>query len=200
MHVDFLLEEASAEAALRQLLPRLLPDATWNCIAHQGKHDLLKRLPGRLKTYARQLPADPSLRVVVLMDADEDCRKAKQELEKLVAAAGLVSKARAAAQQPFQVLTRLAVSELEAWLLGDRAAIQAAYPGVRPTHFRRLPADPDTIRDAWEMLWALLQEGGHFRAGKQKQRWAADIAACMTIGENESASFRYFCEGLAALR
>lgn len=199
MHVEFLLEEPSAEAALRELLPRLLPNATWQCCPHRGKHDLLARLPGRLKTYARQLPHDPNLRVVILMDGDADCRKAKQALEKLVAEAQLRSKAQAASQ-PFQVLTCVAVAELEAWFLGDHAAIQAAYPGVRPTHLRQLALNPDTILDAWEALWQVLQAGGYYRAGKQKQRWATDISSHLDPARNTSASFRYFCEGLAALR
>lgn len=198
MHVEFLLEEPSAEAALRELLPRLLPAATWHCYPHRGKHDLLARLPGRLKTYARQLPHAPDLRVVILMDADADCRKAKQALEKLVAEAHLLSKAQAGGQ-PFQVLTRLAVSELEAWFLGDHAAIQAAYPGVRPTHLRHLPTNADAISDAWETLWQVLQAAGYYRAGKQKQRWATDISQHLEPGRNTSASFQYFCEGLAAL-
>ncbi|WP_223653086.1 DUF4276 family protein [Hymenobacter psoromatis] len=199
MHVEFLLEEPSAEAALKELLPRLLPDATWQCHPHRGKHDLLARLPGRLKTYARQLLHTPDLRVVILMDADANCRQAKLALEKLVADAHLVSKTQAAGR-PFQVLTRLAVAELEAWFLGDPAAMQAAYPGVRPTHFAGLNRDPDAIPDAWETLWRVLQAGGHYRAGKQKQRWAADISRHLDPARNASASFRYFCAGLAALR
>jgi hypothetical protein len=199
MHVEFLLEEPSAEATLHELLPRLLPEATWHCYPHRGKHDLLARLPGRLKTYARQLPHDPGLRIVILMDGDADCRKAKQELEKLVAAAQLRSKAQAGGQ-PFQVLTCLAVAELEAWFLGDHAAIQAAYPGVRPTHLRQLPANPDTVVDAWETLWQVLQAGGYYRSGKQKQRWSTDISQHLDPSRNTSPSFRYFCAGLAALR
>lgn len=97
MHVEFLLEEPSAEAALNQLLPRLLLDnETWHCVPHRGKDQLLLRLPGLLKSYARRLAQEPSLRIVLLMDADANCRKIKAELEALVAAAHLLTKTSAA--------------------------------------------------------------------------------------------------------
>ena len=201
MHVEFLLEEPSAEAALNRLLPRLLPAGdTWHCVPHQGKALLLLRLPALLKTYARRMAHEPQLRVVVLMDADADCWKAKRELEELVAAAQLLTKTTARPDQAFRVLTRLAVAELEAWFLGDRAAIQAAYPRVRAHHFKGLARDPDTLGDAWETLHRVLRKGGYYLAGKAKVEWSENIAQALEPARNESASFRYFCAGLAALR
>ena len=201
MHVDFLLEEESAEAALNLLLPRLLPlGSTFNCIPHQGKNDLLHRLPGRLRNYARILPANPNLRVVVMMDADADCRQRKIELEHLVAAAGLLTKTTAQAGQSFQVITRLAVSELEAWFLGDPAAIQAAYSRVHAKHFKGIHPIPDEIPDAWETLWRVLRQANLFLAGKAKVEWATTIVPHLDPARNTSASFQYFCAGLAALR
>lgn len=196
MHIEFLLEEPSAEAALNLLLPKLLPhDATWHCYPHRGKTDLFQRLPGRLKTYARQFPHQSDLRVVILMDADTDCRRRKAELEQIVADAGLLTKTTAAGQ-PFRIITRLAVQELEAWFLGDREAIQAAYPRVRPQHFSGLLHDPDTIADTWETLWRVLKEGKYYLAGKAKVEWAETIAPHLEPRRNTSASFQYFRQGL----
>ena len=200
MHVEFLLEEPSASAALNLLLPRLLPGDTWRCIPHRGKDALLLRLPALLKTYDSRLPHEPALRIVILLDADADCRKAKGQVEKLVAEAGLLTKTTAPAGQPFWVLTRLAVAELEAWFLGDRAAIQAAYPRVHPNHFKGLSRDPDAVPDAWETLHRLLQKGGYYLTSKAKVEWAETIAPHLNPARNTSASFRYFCAGLGALR
>lgn len=131
MHIEFLLEEPSAEAALNQLLPRLLPASdSWRCVPHRGKDQLRLRLPSLLKNYARRLAQEPGLRVVLLMDADADCRKAKGDLESLVAAAGLFTKATTPVGRPFRVITRLAFCELEAWFLGDRDAIQEFMPTI----------------------------------------------------------------------
>lgn len=199
MHIEFLLEEPSAEAALNMMLPKLLPPSvTWSCHPHRGKTDLFQRLPGRLKTYARQFPHQPELRVVILMDADTDCRRRKAELEKVVAEEGLLTKATAAGQS-FRIITRLAVQELEAWFLGDRAAIQAAYPRVRPQHFSGLPHDPDTVADTWETLWRVLQQGKYYPTGKAKVEWAETIAPHLEPEQNTSASFQYFRRGLGML-
>ncbi|RSK46225.1 DUF4276 family protein [Hymenobacter perfusus] len=199
MHIEFLLEEPSSEAALNILLPKLLPaGATFHCHPHRGKTDLFQRLPGRLKNYARRLAQEPELRVVILMDADTDCRRRKAELEQVVAKAGLLTKTTATGQ-PFRILTRLAVQELEAWFLGDREAIQAAYPRVRPQHFGGLPHDPDTIVDTWETLWRVLREGKYYLAGKAKIEWAETIAPHLEPDRNQSASFQYFRQGLALL-
>lgn len=200
MHIEFLLEEESAKAALDILLPKLLPaGVTWRCYPHRGKADLFQRLPGRLKTYARQFPHQSDLRVVILMDADTDCRRRKAELEKIIAAAGLLTKATADTGQAFRILTRLAIQELEAWLLGDRIAIQAAYPRVRPQHFSGLPHNPDTIADTWETLWRVLREGKYYLAGKAKVEWAETITPHLEPERNTSASFQYFRQALARL-
>ena len=200
MHIEFLLEEVSAEAALNILLPKLLPvSVTYYCYPHEGKTDLFKRLPGRLKTYARRFPHEPELRVIILMDADADCHRRKADMEEVVAEAGLPTKTTAGPGQPYRLLTRLAVQELEAWFLGDRAAIQAAYPRVRPHHFKGLPPNPDTIADTWETLWRVLQAGKYYPVGKAKIEWAETIAPHLEPARNASASFQYFRRSLGQL-
>ena len=53
MHIEFLVEERSAEAALQNLLPRIFGSvATFTIHPYQGKPDLLKKLPIRLKGYS----------------------------------------------------------------------------------------------------------------------------------------------------
>ena len=102
MHRAFLLEEESAEAALNRLLPRLLrPGCSFRCLPHQGKAELLARLLGCLKNYACLLPTNPDWRVVIRLDADADadCQRRRAALEQLVAAAGLVTKTTAHADQ-----------------------------------------------------------------------------------------------------
>ena len=73
MHIIFLVEEPSAEAALQNILPSILKGgATFEIHAYQGKMDLLQKHPSRLKGYSRWLPEDR--RIVVLIDEDrQDC-------------------------------------------------------------------------------------------------------------------------------
>ncbi|MEG4225817.1 hypothetical protein QUA35_06870 [Microcoleus sp. N9_B2] len=59
LHLEFLVQEASLESALSQLLPKILPSAvTFKIHAFRGKTDLLAKLPNRLKGYQAWLPPD----------------------------------------------------------------------------------------------------------------------------------------------
>lgn len=202
MRVDFLVEELSAKAALEQLLPRLLPGCTCRIRVFEGWQDLLGQLTAVLRGYHRRIfrEGDADLRVVVLLDGDGIGRRRKAELEARAAAAGLVTKSAAGPGQAFHVLNRVAVQELEAWWLGDRQAIMAAYDGVKPQHFKGLPRDSDHPLKPNDVLWEVLKQGRHFLAGKRKTQWATDISRCLDPARNESASFCAFRDGLAALR
>ena len=95
MHVELLVEERSAEAALANILPRILPpEAGFRIHPFNGKHDLLQRLPARLRGYRRYLPDD--WKIVVLVDADrEDCRVLKERLDQAARAAGFATRTNA---------------------------------------------------------------------------------------------------------
>ncbi|MEQ9372745.1 MAG: hypothetical protein RIG63_27555 [Coleofasciculus chthonoplastes F3-SA18-01] len=70
-HLEVLVEEYSAKVALDNLLPKILPsDVEFELHSFQGKSDLLKKLPQRLKGYRSWLPDD--WRIVVLCDRDND--------------------------------------------------------------------------------------------------------------------------------
>ncbi|MCE2403391.1 hypothetical protein J4G08_21305 [Candidatus Poribacteria bacterium] len=59
MHVEFLLEERSAEEVLKSILPKIISDdVSFSCHVFEGKDDLLKQLPMRLKGYRLWIPDD----------------------------------------------------------------------------------------------------------------------------------------------
>jgi hypothetical protein len=200
MHVLFFVEEPSVEAALANLLPKMLPaHTTAQFIIFQGKPDLLNNLPARLRGYAGWLPED--WRIVVLVDEDrQDCRQLKDQLEFVAQSAGLVSKSQAKNGR-FQVLNRIAIEELEAWFLGDSAALCQVYP--------RLPAslgsrqkfrDPDAVAGGtWETLQGILQKHGYYPAGYPKMAAAQQISLHMDPARNRSHSFQVFLQGLQSL-
>ena len=205
MHVEFLLEEASAEQLLAALLPTLFEPlgATFRLRPLRGKQTLLKELPKRLHGYRDQLHARPDLRVVVLTDRDhDDCRALKQQLETFAHAAGLPTKARPTTTGTFVVVTRIACEELEAWLLGDPAAVCQAYPRVKHHHFKAAfthTADPDAIRGGTAEALERVFVAAHYPAGKLKVEWAERIAPHLDPARNQSASFRCFWHGVQAL-
>ena len=112
LHLEFLVEEASLESALNQLLPKILPSTFSSKIhAFQGKPDLLAKLPDRLKGYQAWLP--PEGKIVVLIDENrEHCLKLKKQLEDMARSAGLITKSSCQRDKSFQVLNRIVVEEL----------------------------------------------------------------------------------------
>ena len=131
-HLVLLVEEPSMEAFLGTLLPRLLPaDRTYEVHAFEGKRDLLSNLPVRLRGYRRWLPSD--WRLVVLVDRDDsDCHQLKECLENIAVESGLITRTNAGGD-PWQVVNRVVIEELEAWYFGDWEAVREAYPRLPPT-------------------------------------------------------------------
>jgi hypothetical protein len=187
MHLEILLEERSAETALTELVPRIVPSCTFKLHPHQGKQDLLTKLPGKLSAYAKWIPED--YRIVVLLDEDRaDCRKLKKSILEMAQRARISQR----------ILCRIAVEELEAWFFGDVAALASAYPGVpRELGAKKKFRNPDAIAGGTcEALERVLQEAGHFSSGLAKITVARAISKHMNVEENMSRSFQVFRDGL----
>lgn len=187
--LEILVEEVSMEAALRGLLPKLVGDLPFEVYPYQGKTDLLRKLPSRLRGYAAFLP--PDWRIIVVVDRDDDdCRTLKQQLEDCARQAGLATRSMRPASS-YSLITRLAIEELEAWYFGDWCAVAAAYPNVpEGTPRRRQYRDPDAIRGGtWEAFERVLQHAGYFTGGLRKIEAARTIAAHWDPDRNTSTSF-----------
>jgi hypothetical protein len=201
MHIEFLVEDFSTQAALRQLLPKILaPDTYYDIRFFQGKADLLAQLPNRLAGYRAWMPED--YRIVVLLDRDnDDCKDLKSKLEAISSQAGLRTKTTQGPGQPFQILNRIMIEELEAWFFGDVPALVKAYPGIKPSLANNAKyRDPDAIKGGtWEALERELQSKGHFKTGLDKVKAAREIATLMEPAANRSPSFQAFLSGLQAL-
>ena len=198
MHIEFLLEERSAEVALKAILPNILSDdVSFTFHVFEGKHDLLKQLPARLKGYNRGISED--WRIIVLIDEDrEDCMALKARLEKAAHDAGFVTKSSAPLKGNFQVVNRLAIEELEAWFFGDIEALRTAYPKISKTFHRRAKyRDPDAIPGGTSEALARLLKG-YYPRWLPKTKVAEEIAPNMEPSQNKSRSFQVFVEGIKA--
>jgi hypothetical protein len=214
MHFEILIEDASGELPLSSLLPKILGENgaphTWRTHAYkgigriprglQGKTDpwkrfILDQLPRILAGYGKSLHATDSA-VVVVVDLDErDCIGFKQELLRVQ---------RQCHPRP-KVLFRLAIEEVEAWLLGDSDAIVKAFPRARTNilHSYR----QDSICGTWEVLADALFPGGspalkaagYPRIGEEKCKWASLIGRHLDVESNLSPSLRVFRSGLLKL-
>ena len=191
------------ETALRIVLPKLLGGGiTFQVYPSNGKHDLLNKLPDRMRGYRDWLPT--TWRIVVVVDRDdgndEECIRLKRELEAVAQSVGLTTKT-SAGDAPWQVVNRIAIEELEAWFFGDMDAVREAYPRVPQTIERRARfRNPDAIRGGtWEALEQVLQRAGYFAGGYRKLEAAREIALRMDPQRNRSHSFSVFRDTILAL-
>lgn len=196
MRLDFFLEEQSAEAALRNLVNKILPNTDdVHFHAFRGKPDLINKLPGRLKAYRTWIANDHKLVILVDRDSDE-CHQLKKRLEHIATDAGLKTFTNSPDQ--FHVINRIVIEELEAWFFGDVEALHKAYPRVPITLGKKAPyRDPDAIAGGTsERLEKLLKDKGHHPGGLEKIRAARDISRHMDPDRNRSKSFQVFRDAL----
>lgn len=201
MRIEFVVEEQSAEEALKHLLPRLVGErARWRVINLGSKYKLLKVLPQRLTAYRQRIHQGEDLRVVVLVDRDnDDCEALKRQLENAAYDAGLATKSTPDASGRFLVLNRIVIEELESWFIGDPAALRKAF-----TSLPKIDASKGIFRNpdnggSWEALHRFLKKHGIYKSSYPKIDAARRIAPRLDIHANRSRSFRVFVQGLEFL-
>lgn len=175
----FLLEEPSMKETLDLLLPKILPGRYFLTVPHEGKSDLQKSIPRKLKGW--KTPGD---RFVIVHDKDgSDCRELKADLVELCEKSGRDD-----------VLVRIVCHHLEAWFLGDLVAVEIAFSlqGLRENQSKRKFRDPDSLSNASRELQRLVR-------GYQKLGGARAIAPHLDLERNCSQSFRSFVEGVRGL-
>jgi hypothetical protein len=196
-HFEILVEEPSMEAFLLELLPRLIGTrSTFTIHTHQGKMDLLDKLRARLQGYAKWLPTNA--RIVVLVDRDDDdCAALKEQLECDSAAAGLVTRG-GGGDAVWRVVNRIAIEELEAWFFGEWAGVRKAYPRAAANVPNQAPyRHCDAIAGGtWEALERVLKRGGYFSGGLRKVEAAREIGKHLDHAACTSPSFAAFRDAL----
>ena len=98
----------------------------------------------------------------------------------------------------WQIVTRIAIEELEAWYFGDWEAVRRAYPRVPSTiPSRRAFRDPDSIGGGtWEAFERVMQKSGYFREGLAKVTAASAIGEFIEPHRNRSRSFAVFRDAI----
>lgn len=207
MHFQFLIEDQSSAALIEILMRRISltnEDITFNCKSFKGiggftkkntvketkSGKLLNDLATYLRGFNRSLQYIPAVIIVVL---DNDTRNTKEFLAELnqVARQNRIN---------LDHVFCIAVEEVEAWLLGDEAAVLAAYPSAK--HQLLHTYVQDSICGTWEVLADVIYPGGvsklkkdcptYIEIGKCKSEWARKIGIHMDIANNNSPSFNYF--------
>jgi len=175
-------EEKSAQVMLQSLMPRLLPEeeCRFQCFAFEGKQDLKKQLPIKLRGWQA-----PNTQFVVLCDQDSsDCKALKKELQKLCRDA----------RKP-ATLVRIACRELESWYFGDLASVGAALviDGLSTYGQRAKYRIPDSISNPARELKRIT------RGRYQKVGGSRAIGRHLSLLNSQSTSFQHFIKGVCQL-
>jgi len=214
MHFEFLVEDKSGKFALEPLVEKILGqngDAhsfrfhSYKGVGHIPKdmtaadgirsQMLLNNLPRLLRGYGKSRQHYEAA-VVVVVDADtRNCMDFKNELNALLDDCNPAP----------TTLFRIAVEEMEAWLLGARDAITTAYPRAKTRILNKYKQD--SICGTWELLADAIHEGGAAALrkegwpapGRAKCEWAQKIAPYIDVDTNQSTSFRVFRDGIRRL-
>ncbi|WP_157996895.1 MULTISPECIES: DUF4276 family protein [Streptomyces] len=201
MQLEVLVEEESAKRALKPLLSALFDGRRVKISVRTfcGKPDLLKKLPERLAGYAASRRRGEDIRVVVLVDRDNDtCTELKTRMDEIARSAGLVPRGDDSGTGRFQVVNRIAVRELESWYFGDWPAVRKAFPKMGAEPPKKYRGNPDAAQgkcsDAFEK--ALSASGVRMAS---KPQWAERVGAHLSLTENASPSFHAFVRGVGDL-
>ncbi|MEL6441318.1 MAG: DUF4276 family protein [Cyanobacteria bacterium J06621_8] len=177
-HIMFLVEEPSMKAMLEGLLPNLIPDEIkYKCIAHEGKQDLEKSIPIKLRALKN------IKRFIIIRDKDSaDCKKVKQNLQQLCSQVNRSD-----------TLIRIPCHELEAWYLGDLKAVEKGL-GIKDGKLSKLQnkkkyREPDNLA-------APKQELKKIASSYQQISGSKAISPHMSQYNNTSKSFTFFIEGI----
>lgn len=160
-------------------LPRIVPGLDFLCIIHEGKQDLEKSIPRKLKAFRQEL-------FVIIRDNDgADCIAIKARLKSICSSVG----------KP-DVLIRIACQELEAWYLGAPDVLAAIYarPKLAALSLKAKYRNPDHLSSPSSELTKLVSE---FR----KMEGARRMGVSMPLDEslNHSRSFQVFVKGIRRL-
>lgn len=211
MYFHFLIEDQSSAILIKLLMEKLTsnnPDLAYQCTAFKGLGGFTKKntvketrtgkLLNDLATYLRgfnkSLKDFPSAIIIVLDNDKNNPEEFREELESVAQTNGII----------VDHVFCIAVEEMEAWLLGDRAALMAAYPSAKAQVLNSYRQD--SICGTWELLADAVYPGGLIKLrrncptykeiGSCKCEWAQKIGTYMDPENNQSPSFQYFLSEL----
>jgi hypothetical protein len=205
MHFDILVEDISGKKLLEAIVPKIVgAPHSWEIFSYKGcgvipkglrtrqdasKRILLEQLPRLLQGFGRRnsKPGWENAVVIVVVDCDNrNCVGFKNELVNLLDSCNPKPNA----------FFRIAIEEIEAWILGDEKALRTVYPKYNKTLYERY--QQDSIIGTWEKLADItlnstdavkIKRGSYQEIGLQKSYWAEHIGKNMDVQHNVSPSF-----------
>ena len=205
MRFEVMLEGASDVPVVREVLTRrfgIVENQDFRLHPHQGRgklrldplyrptatqRGLLDQLPAKLRGMSH-FPSDTCILVLLDVD-DEDCVALLDALNNTLL--------KNLPKRPPTVTFRLAIEDIESWLIADFNAVKAAFPKVK-LHILKAVAPDDRI-GAWEALAKSLGSRPQSTTGADKFAWAMQIAPHLNLVNAPSPSFRRFIAAIDRL-
>lgn len=188
--IIFLVEDYSMRKFLEGILPRLNLEAhQFEIKHHRGKEDLLSHLALIVPSLSKR-----AQQIIVIIDQDQqDCLTLKNKIKEKMAWSNC----------KYQI--RIACYELEAWFLGDFAAIAKCSPKFKASFFqdKKKYRDIDHIPKPSRVLEEIVPDWKE-RYGNKPQ-FAKEIASFISLEKqntekaNRSHSFHVLLETLRSL-
>ena len=178
--IVFFTEELSIKVMLESFLPRLYPNLEYLCIPFEGKQDLEKQLPIKLRGWKT-----PDTKFVVLRDQDRgDCYEIKDDLVRICSD-----------NNRNNVLVRIVCRELESWYFGDLTAVEQ---GLELKDLKKYMnwkkyRNPDSILNPSKELIKITKKRYY------KINGSREIGKYLSFDRNKSVSFGHFINGLKKL-
>ena len=211
MHFQFLIEDSCGEALVKLLMEKVKEEYPSITTDYRGFHglggfsrkkgtakemktgklltDLSIYLDGFNKRF-RNAEGYPVALFIILDNDDNDPVAFRSQLE------GVAQSKNVTIDHVFC----LAIEEIEAWLLGDEAALFYAYPKAKRNVYQTYKQD--SICGTWEKLADVVYNGGSAKMKKDnpsyagigaiKMEWANKIGSRMVLDQNASPSFNLF--------
>jgi len=174
--VLFLLEEQSAEAMLKELLPRCFPNLRCTYRRFPGVNELLKRLEKTIRNHT-----DTRCPVIILCDQDDkDCVEFKKRLLDLCKKTG----------QQTRCIVRIACHELESWYLAQLDVVANHFGVPELSRRQNKFSNPDGINKPSKELARLT------RQQYQKIKGSRIMGQFLDPDVERSNSFKHFIHTL----
>ncbi len=217
MRIEFLVEDASGKKLLTEIMEKYIAEIPlfqmeYSILSYKGigglpkgsdanrikSRQLLNDLPKRMRAIQAKYWGEKGVFLFIVLDNDtRETEKFRQQLEEVAKKEHIT----------MDYVFCIAIEEMEAWLLGDREAIQSAYSNVSDRIASKHSGYvQDSICGTWEYLADMLTKGGMgkfrkknptaFDVGRCKSEWAERIGRQMNIRNNHSPSFQNFIREL----
>ena len=211
MRIEILTEDKSGsvvvERAARSICEGVGVDADIKVRPHRGcgsmpkdpdvrpvvfASSLLELLPAKCRAYNNVFGGGEFVLVVVMDSDDKDPDELRSELYECTHRYC----------PNLRSVIGLCTEEVEAWILGDRKAVMAAYPDCDIRAYNQYIQD--SVCGTWETLCKVICpenyediiDIGYPAVGNYKARWAEEISQFMIPEDNISPSFKLFMNAL----